>query len=456
MPIKSHTNNRVLPTNSRAVDVAIATITAISDTQRLKYHNAFKVQGYEAILYHKLSCGTKCSCQNATASVAKRLDSTGEATEGFMNELLTGGLSFGVTRYGQRPADQPNHVQSSGEFDTPSPSKSALKQSPLGGNTTLFQIDQSADNDFDGALFEDDTPYPVKPRVGSHTDVFGVDDEDGATTVVSSGIGPNGVVHDEDFTDIIPDSDFSDIGYMGAIERSCPVCFGTGYIGGFSVYNGWRTVLNHQSLTLSIPQEANLLFESVPIAIQSTQASWRVVLPFGALSVDAVNVWNGTELLMPKVYVDSVLLTNRTQLLPFCDGKSHEVKIVFDDTSTFTHVELQVNQSDKVPYLDFPETTKSAYMHSMETMTDFTLAVSPIVPTIGPGDYIADSVFGKVYQVKSTSQKNDRRMTIFGWSCEVRVTQPKELVSLLPRRGLSVIPQPKHPSQPRHQLRWRT
>lgn len=448
MPIISRSNARVLPTNSRAVEVAISTIQAVADTQRLKHHNAFQVQGYEAVLYHRLSCGIRCSCQSRPQAVASRLDSDGKATPGLMNELLTGGLEFGVLNYRRSPADPQGF--------------NPLEPDPIIPATgrSLFSVDQSKYNAtrkpdaYMPSLYDEDADSlrtQDKGRLrnlGSPDDLFGSDSDTGASTVVSSGIGPNGIAHDLEFQDIIPDQDLVDVSFMGNMDTACPVCFGTGYVGGFTVYNGARLVLNHQHPSLVLLDAGEILFDEFPVPMKTTSATFAVVLPLGAVSVDAFKVWNNLKPIPASVSIDGTPVTAELDVLRHCDGRPHTISVSFTEPTVFTHLEIQVNQSTKVPFLDFPKMSRSSVQTMLDSLDDFQLVVSPIVPVVRPNDFIAESTYGKVLQVKSCTQSNDRGLNIHGWECDVRPIQPKEITSLLPKRRKTTR-QPQHKSMPR-------
>ena len=71
-------NNRVLPANARAVDVAKQAIRDIMPVQQRRYHAAFEVQGFEAVVYHRLQSGIPCSCQAHGKQLASHLEEDGK------------------------------------------------------------------------------------------------------------------------------------------------------------------------------------------------------------------------------------------------------------------------------------------------------------------------------------------------------------------------------------------
>ncbi len=104
MPVKFTSNNRVLNGNARATDVAKDTIDRIIDVQNRRYQEAFRVQGFKAILYYPLTSGTPCACKGKEHTVARILNEDGKAGPGFINELLTG-ETFGIAPYGVTKAN---------------------------------------------------------------------------------------------------------------------------------------------------------------------------------------------------------------------------------------------------------------------------------------------------------------------------------------------------------------
>ena len=103
MPIKFNSNNRVLNSNARAVDVAKDTIDRILPIQARRAQAAFRTQGFQCALYHPLTGGIRCACVGKRQIVASILDEQGNAKPGFINELLTG-EQFDIAPYGSMPA----------------------------------------------------------------------------------------------------------------------------------------------------------------------------------------------------------------------------------------------------------------------------------------------------------------------------------------------------------------
>lgn len=445
MPIVSRTNNRVLPANERTADVARAAVNDLAKVERNKYHNAFKVTGVQGILYHALTCGQRCHCRDSLTSINTRLGLDGKATPGFMNELLTGGLEFGILPYAMKPADQAN---SDPDFRPRSTAAKAVVSDPYPSNGS-FKIDQSLVDPVRVSLANASTP--AKPNLPSLYDSDGIDElgtgagtpfdlftKDPEThpgaTVTPDGVGGNGPINDMEFEDILN----ADGGAYSATDLVCPICMGTGYVNGFNVFNGWRRILSAQDEGSIFDGPVN--FEEAVPTIECKTATFNLTLPAHVVGIDALRVWNMFEVVSPVITIDDIQLTTQQSLMSFCDGKAHTLKLTFSETSTFTHVELQVNQSLDTYLFDLPKVTRSSMRDKLQNLQEMTILVSPKVPLIRPGDFIAESTYNTVLAVGSVPQWNTSSRTVLGWECETRPVQPQDLHNLLPRRPFLAVP----------------
>ena len=196
MPVKTSNNNRILPANARAADVATKAIQEILPVQQMRYQSAFRVQGFEGVLYNRLYQGPKCTCKSSQKHLASRLDESGKAKPGVINELMVG-QTFDVSAYGHSgPQDDP--------FDSV-----VSPQAPV--------------NKYQGVF-----------------DNVGLEPDSLPTRVVDSGFGDNGPASVEfNLDELAADFDASN---LGMTEASCAVCFGTGFVGGYVPLYGKRLV----------------------------------------------------------------------------------------------------------------------------------------------------------------------------------------------------------------------
>lgn len=426
MPIVNRpSNNRILPTNTRSVDVARQSIDRITGIQAKRYDNAFQVQGFQAVLYNKLKCGVTCMCQTKASKVPKSLlDEDGNAGPGVINKLLTG-QKFGSLPYGAMPDNSnPFAPLEGGGF----------------GAGTVFTDDEAS-------IYSKAEPVISKPFYGSPSIGFAEEDDlemSNTDVIIQDGFSDAGPVSGagteaKALFDSVLDSGL-DFGFDASSDVACPICFGTGYVGGFSVYNGFRAALDSQMLdTSSINNGVIDLDPFVPTITGSRITFKPVTLPMGCVRVDALNVYNGSNVLSASIFVDGTLITSEQQLSQYCDGRPH-VFSVFAVTAAgqeepiITHLEIQYNQSTKDTLFEFPKLSQGSVETLLERTDAFQIMMSPVIPNITGGDIITDSTYGKVMQITTSNWWNDKRRAVLGWDCNVRPCQPQELYSILPKR----------------------
>lgn len=411
MPIVQRSNTRVLPPNARSADVARATINAAIPIQNRKTDAAFQVNGYTGVLYSYLVTGTKCACQSKKQSVVTRLDEGGHASQTDINAMLTGNGNFGVRPYADKQPETVAYVTQRSQ------GKSILEVN-LAGHldrpvplSSLFDDEDVASND----RFTSGLPDRIDLTGGN---IHG-------TLEIAS--DPNLSVHS-----LLTDFDTSLLGHS---DVSCPICFGSGYIGGFDILHGYRRVLNFQHPNIVLPAVAVIGAELDIPNITTSIVSWPVSFPAGCSSVDAFRLWNDTKQVFGfKTTVDGETVLTQQGLAKYCDGKEHVVELTFPDQEVFTHLEIQINQSDFSANFELPKLAKGSTQSLREVTDPFTVFLSPRVPYIKSLDVIVESTFGKALQVKTVTGLNDKRYSTMGWEVDVRPTQPQELFSMLPRR----------------------
>jgi hypothetical protein len=314
-----------------------------------------------------------------------------------MNEFLTGGLEFRVQRYGTR---------------------SAVRQD-------LRDADD-APLDHEGQQREG-IPKGGKRLAGADYLVANNEDLDNAADVFDEGSAINGPARAETLEDDIGDFD----GYQSLNDTPCGVCLGTGYVGGFSVLNGYRVILSttdSPSVTGTI--EANVL----PHAFFATEVAFNVVLPKHVVDIDAFRVWNNFQIVTPSELLIDGLPYSTGVFLAKCDGLPHSVVVRFEDLTTWTHVEIQANQSRHPVRVEFPKFTFNERLELQTPIDDVSLAASPLIPRLLREDIIADSTSGHLFLVGSATSWATRNRNQLGWDCNARVIQPSELLANLPRR----------------------
>lgn len=364
----------ITPANARAADVASRMVEQIIPIQQQRMSAAFRVQGIQAILYSQLNQGKQCTCHSQSQEVG-RLSPDGKASSGIINRVLTGHTNFGIGNYEDSPE---------AEFD-------AFDEEPTSPKNSF--------NQWMGDLNTADNQVSDEPSVN----------DDGQSS--------------PDLDDLLGDFDLGTLGYS---DVSCPICFGSGYVGGYSMFRGFRKVIVPTELTTSSVLDP-LNFELSP-GVHTA----HVVFPLGATDVDAFRAIRGDSVVPAQFSIDGFSIKGKN-LLSYCDGRPHVLTV--DVSVPITHIEIQFGLSREPVYFEVPKLSKSADISLLEQTEPFQILVSPDVPHLKTLDIIAESQTGKLLIVQTVNPWNTRNRQMLGHEIMVRVAQPQELYRILPFRS---------------------
>lgn len=377
MPILDR-KSPLVPANMRASDVAHKMTEHIIPMQQQRLMAAFRVQGIPGILYSRLSSGMKCTCKSKNNEVA-RLSPDGKMPLGAINRALTGNENFGISDY-------------TPEYPIDDPDLGGLQDAVTEGNES-FRWSNADDNNVVGL-----NQIETEPTLGD-----------------------NGQFS-PDLDSMLAGFDLSTLGFS---DISCPICFGSGFVGGYQAFRGFRKILTPSDMTTAS-------FLMLPkITLSPGTHTCTVVLPKGVRTLDVFRTLNEKKVTVSKFYIDNEDSTNRGMLRYF-DGKPHALTVV--TAEPLTHLEIQASTSDESMYFEFPKRIKSQDIALLEQTEPFQIIVSPDVPNLQALDVIAESQQGKLLIVQSVNSWNTRNRQMLGFECQVRVAQPQELFQLLPFR----------------------
>jgi hypothetical protein len=367
--------------------------------QQRRYANAFEVNGYETLLYQKLRHGVPCSCQNHRGAAATILDESGKLRPGHMDELLTGGLSFRVQPYGTRE-----------------PMRGDLRA--IRGAGPAAHEEQMFDGAEDGVPLDD---YEIED-----------DFENPNTTITHADDGD--VTDNQDNDNELDDESeiFDAEDYVN--DTKCCICFGTGWVGGYSLLNGLRMVLSTQWGPNKLSIDGTIETKRSPHAFMATRVDFTAVLPKGVVGVDTFRIWNNDRQTFPSQLLIDNLPYSVGLLHAFCDGREHTISVLHDQLTYWTHAELQFNLSTQRALFELPRKTDGSNMQLTEAAEDMQINVSPQVPNIEREDILVECTLGKGMVVQSATDWKTAKRDILGWDVNVRVLQPNEIVNMLPRR----------------------
>jgi hypothetical protein len=402
--LRDQTNNRINPANARQADVARKALEEIAPIQQKSYRAAFSTAGYQAVLYSRIQGGSvKCSCKAHRKIANTLLGIDGKADVGVINELLTGAVHT-TNRYDSA-------VWANNGFDSPE------HPAPDGNNPNQVTAPNIQGAPFFGL------PYDIRTQGGEYPN----------EQVAGSGadFGDNGPVRTTDLDQLVHDWDS---GVVRTNEVGCPVCYGTGYIGGFTALYGWRVVLTPMQVTLTSGQ---LDLAELPWAAENCQTfQFVLTLPRGYTALDSITLWNGTQK-VPYTLSYSGTQVTPTSLRTLCDGTPKLFVATVTSGYRWTHFEWQFNLGnwDSTARFEFPKLPKSK-ANLLEPTEPFQIVLDPGVPQeVKIGDIIVESVNGRALIVGEVTPWNTQHRMTLGQLCTVRPVQPMEYFNLLPRRG---------------------
>lgn len=426
MGIIHHSNRPSAPANARSVVDAKSALKGILPIQARRYDAAFQVNGYSGLLYNRLTSGVLCRCSQSSDIAASALGIDGRADSGLISSLLTGG-EFGVRDYATMASTtNQNHK----DLLEVRPIAERLSNIPAVDNTlrppTLYDSEVHH------------TPGSTGQRiVGTMSDIFSDDPSNpNATTIVENGVGPNGPVGLKTSIREMQEDRRHATGSIGHTDSACPICFGSGFVGGYSLSRGWRRVFVPYESAAVIPPEGHLDLIATPIVLNSSSIEWKdIVLPYGAVGIDSVRAYSGYQIIPgSRLYIDGMLIPSPLALAKFCDGRPHLIGLSIPEGFSMSHLEIQINQSVEPANFDLPRNTKNSNMSLLERTEPFQVVFSPLIPLVKNLDVVVESVSGMVLQVRSCTSWHDNKASILGWEADVRPTQPQEIFNLLPKR----------------------
>lgn len=388
MPLVDRRSN-LTSMNARVSDVAQKMVEQVAPIHQQRMMAAFRVQGLQGILYSRLNQGPRCTCHSRNNEIVN-LDPDGKASAGAINRVLTGSQNFGVSDYKDRPA--------------------------------------TADEEFD--VFGDDATSPNNAfNQWMGTDNTTRDNSSDETMVYDDGQSADGLD--------LPDFDLNEFGLS---DVTCPICFGSNVVGGYSMMRGFRKVF--------VPSDfaTHSVVDPLTFELSPGEHTTAITVPRGVTRLDVFRVMRGKVPVAAKFYVDNQDVSNANLVRALGDGIVRKLRVVTD--SPMTHVEIQFALSEESMYFEVPKRTRTPDLAVLEQHEPFQIIVSPDVPQLYAQDIIVESQLGKHLIVTQVSPWNTKAMTVLGHEVQVRVAQPQELYTILPLRE-HVLRKPKTTVQAR-------
>ena len=230
---------------------------------------------------------------------------------------------------------------------------------------------------------------------------------------------------------------------------ACPLCFGTGVVGGYSCLEATRIVLFADDISES---NAAILSDGYPqeisLDLQESFVTFSVVLPMQIPnSTVKLRVFNGFELQHGSVLIEdngvwkpfngSVKVGRNKFKIQKVNFRRNEV-----EPFNFTHMEIMLPLVSKADMADIPNLVNSFDPLRVYPYASATFSLSPEIPRLNPQDVIADVYHKLLWMVTSSTPVYASNGQIWHQTVECRVIEPYEATHSL------LIPDAWLPKQP--------
>jgi hypothetical protein len=370
-----------------------------------QYIEALNVDGVQFQYWHRTTEGRYCTCQNPTAEQAPHLQNMGDRTN-----------------------TDANNQQGDG---------SSLPDSD--GSPVSFKVRGARDR------------REVVDTVNLEN-VLGVtvgDNADGnQTKEINNDLGS-----DASLTKAMDDDAFvrmgSDAGILFGGERTqCGICFGTGYVGGYSLFCGKREIFDASGtydfslFKFSLDNKQNpAVFRSATDSTAYVQ--WTYELPTYFIGCTMIHVRDNVK----SVANSQVLYQIVGSSAPFapltidfvnsCKGVPTKLLLRVGPAQSklevpwqFTHMEfvLQFDEWPKMQIAALGETTNFGVFNSLITTS---MMLPPNLPQASKEDVIYEFKYNDLWKVTTATDSQTAKLQVMAWNVDTRIIQDFEQLALL-------------------------
>lgn len=370
--------------NSPIVESASKARVFFSSRSRHETDNAIKASGITARVYLSKRAGVKCTCFGKETTV---LDLDGNLPDAVLEGL------FSPDTAPIAPKPEPTKDETYDDLD---------------GNNTFSMVD--------------DTPEVISI------------DSDGVATTEPVTVNADGFsVDQDDFIEYLED----DMGFTSESANRCGVCFGIGWVGGYSLFRGNRQVLavgTENSMTGSTYINKDVSPHKFSAeGLDEVTVAFQMTVPYGA-KIISYKLVNNTDIIPEEDYsafvvdrVENPVMTMDT----LATGRPILLRIKSNEE--FTHLELSYNtQGVNIP-VDIEQLSTGAFSKSFsDSDVEGTMHIHSDVQQLTKHSILKDSKYGRMWYVKNvTPHQQNTTSEVITWSADVRLIQPHEIFALL-------------------------
>ena len=213
---------------------------------------------------------------------------------------------------------------------------------------------------------------------------------------------------------------------------ACPICLGTGYIGGYTCLEATRLVLTATDISTSSATELGDDYpNTITMSLNNSYVDFNVTLPKLPPNTKArLRVFNGFDLQRGVI-----LVKDNNQYRPYTGSETGSVilRILKEhfkpseiEVFSFTHIEIMLPTVTRPDYADIPNLVNNYDPLKVYPYQSTTMSLSPIIPALKAQDVIADVQHGLLWLVTSASPTYAANGQIWHQNIECRVIEPYE------------------------------
>ncbi|QJT70893.1 hypothetical protein GR7B_00095 [Vibrio phage vB_VcorM_GR7B] len=281
--------------------------------------------------------------------------------------------------------------------------------------------------DTSGNLTEDSIQTVLKGTQGvTNRQTFSFDDFDRDENtsdgfIVESDLDGDGIDDDMDF-------DFLEFGAV-----SCSVCYSSGWVGGYDLFNGYRLVLATPSPHMGSGFTVDSTVSPHAFAPKSGETStvdFTCVVPFGA-TISKFRLRNNHDTIPYAEYqmfvFDGTSWVTVTNLSDLATGVPRNFRIT--TSRKFTHFEANYIVNNSVTYIDFPQFATSTFSKNLLGDNGETeMHIGADVPSLPRWSIVKENKYNRIWQVTEMTPVYDSAKTVINWELNTRLVHEQENV----------------------------
>jgi len=230
---------------------------------------------------------------------------------------------------------------------------------------------------------------------------------------------------------------------FGFSGTSCPVCFGTSYIGGYNVFRGSRTVLTPSNFKDA--EGVSIDHTSAPNKLMAEREGafvlFNIMVPKNAVAVESIRIFDNQQQVFLPLSVNNVLLGGEggcspESILAFATGVKSLLKLEFPVRGAkITHIELQFRLSSEMLLADFSKIQDLQDIILLEGLATGTIVLPSLVAEVPKLSMLFDHVYSRYWRTTDSDPLMDARGHVYGHECNAFPLKEFELGTMLPHGG---------------------